>query len=105
MPNCAYFIPVFFAAVACAKAHQPLLQQKHRRGLSSVCGLDTLKGRYVWAAEGFAIVNNGVNSTDRHPIAYAGVEIYDGKGGLVGGYTGSQDGQVRRFLANSDTTF
>jgi hypothetical protein len=56
-------------------------------GQSRPCSLATLRGTYIFAAQGFLIQNN-----QQQPLAAAGMETYDGAGQVRGEVTQSVDG-------------
>ena len=58
------------------------------------CGPHSLKGRYAYAFSGFK--TQGESAAQRTPFAQAGHEVYDGKGGVSGNATGSNNGTIVR---------
>ena len=69
------------------------------------CSLSTLKGTYLFAADGVQIVGS-----DQLPFAVAGLDVYDGKGKLEGAVTLSVNGTILRqstagtYTINRDCT-
>jgi hypothetical protein len=63
------------------------------------CSLSTLKGTYLFAADGVQIAGN-----DRLSFAVAGIEVYDGKGKLNGVVTLSVNGTIVRQSASASYT-
>jgi hypothetical protein len=69
------------------------------------CSLSTLKGTYLFAADGVQIVGS-----DQLAFAVAGLDVYDGKGNLEGAVTLSVNGTILRqstagtYTINSDCT-
>jgi hypothetical protein len=55
------------------------------------CTLDTLKGTYLFAPQGFQVQDG-----QQLPIAFAGTETYDGKGHVEGQLTQSINGEISR---------
>ena len=55
------------------------------------CTLDTLKGTYIFAPQGFQVQDG-----QQLPIALAGTETFDGKGHVEGQYTQSINGEISR---------
>ncbi len=65
---------------------------------SGHCSLATLKGTYVFANDGFHIVDGKAV-----PFAQAGQEKYDGDGHLTGVYSGSEGKQVYDQISYTGT--
>ena len=70
------------------------------------CSVATLKGRYLFANEGFTIEGN-----TRRPFAVAGSEVFDGQGNVRAIYTVSANGKIDRnvrvegeYIVNADCT-
>jgi hypothetical protein len=70
------------------------------------CSVATLRGMYLFAIEGMA-----VSGSDHLPLAGAGYEVYDGRGGLVVHISVSENGEITRnanipgtYTLNSDCT-
>jgi hypothetical protein len=57
------------------------------------CSNATLKGRYLFAYNGFSIDKRG-----RRPATYAGQEIYDGQGSGTGVNSFSINGEISRYV-------
>src|SRR5262245_16725244 len=64
----------------------------HRGEAQATCSLATLKGRYIFAYDGFNVM--GPTQADRVPFASAGHETYGGDGAVSGFSTTSTNGVV-----------
>ena len=64
----------------------------HRGEAQASCSLATLKGRYIFAYDGFNV--SGPSAADRVPFAAAGHETYSGDGDVSGYSTTSTNGVV-----------
>ena len=64
----------------------------HRGEAQPTCSLATLKGRYIFAYDGFNV--SGPSAADRVPFAAAGHETYSGDGAVSGFSTTSTNGVV-----------
>lgn len=60
----------------------------------AICNVATLKGRYIFAYDGFSVGDKG----QRSPFAYAGQEIYDGRGSGTGVTSSSINGKISRYV-------
>ena len=84
-----------------AKAATPQVAQNE-------CTLETLKGNYMYAQDGFNIA--GTTAAERTPFAQSGREIFDGMGTMSGVSTASLNGTIVRstyagsYTVNSDCT-
>ena len=73
-------------------------QQRVTKATQAKCSVATLQGMYVFAAQGVLIVGK-----DRVPLAFAGVETYDGHGHVQGISSQSVDGQITRHVRFTGT--
>jgi len=58
---------------------------------TATCSVATLRGTYLFAYDGLEITD-----TDQRPFAFAGYEVYDGKGNVTGISSYSINGEITR---------
>ena len=68
-------------------------------GATSDCTLETLKGTYLFAPQGFQVQDD-----QSLPIALAGTETYDGEGHVEGQYTQSINGEISQVTYSGTYT-
>ncbi|QFZ18681.1 hypothetical protein [Saccharothrix syringae] len=80
---------VVLSAAALAVAVPVLAGSAAAGSAAPACGLDTLDGTYLFAGDGWS-----VSGTGTVPLAFAGVERFDGDGGLAGTSSSSFNGAI-----------
>ncbi len=91
----ALLLPLALAGAGSALAAE---DDVARDAAAAKCSEATLRGRYLFAYEGFAI-----NGKRQAPFAVAGYEVYDGKGKVNAVSTFSQNGKISRNVPDSGT--